>query len=454
MEATKKKEYRTKLYKDLYSGVIPDRFPVNDGLGVEFLIQYAGKDLLTTQYQYQRDLIIEILEKAMDISRGDNFSASWARNPVALMFSQNKGFVMSKSGFIQHPEISAFGADEYDQFIKSPHEFTLEKVVQRTNAGYSGSAAKMAFNFTRQYLATMDVMNAFAQANAFIQEKYGFFAPPQGSEGYTAVPFDTLADFNRGFSNISIDIKRNPQKVLDAMESLMPKAIAMQKTPVVDILGSSRIMTHMGCFLNNKDFDKFYWPTFNKLCHIAGENGQRMYIFCEGDWTRFIDNLQDLPAGARLWFEYGDAQKYKDKLGNKYILGGLYPLTLLKTGTKEECVDKAKELIDIMAPGGNYFFDFDKHTLDISDIKPENYIAVLEYCVENGKYENAGQKSINILFEDTVQKFSDQYEPFRSKYVVSFDEFLQEYPAPDERAIPFMKAAYEKYTSMVPPEIF
>ena len=56
-----------------------------------------------------------------------------------------------------------------------------------------------------------------------------------------------------------------------------------------------------------------------------------MYIFCEGDWTRFIDHLQDLPAGARLWFEYGDAQKYKDKLGNKHIISGLYPLTLLRT---------------------------------------------------------------------------------------------------------------------------
>ena len=32
-----------------------------------------------------------------------------------------------------------------------------------------------------------------------------------------------------------------------------------------------------------------------------------------------------------------------------------YPITLLGTGTKEQCIDKAKELLDILAPGGNYF---------------------------------------------------------------------------------------------------
>ena len=308
----------------------------------------------------------------------------------------------------------------------------------------------MAFAFTRQYMASMDVMKMFAEANAYIRDKYGFFEPVPGSTGMSMVPFDNLADFNRGFTNITLDIRRCPQKVLDAMEALMPMAIYQQKTPVVDITGASRIMTHMGVFLKQKDFEKFYWPTFNKLCHIAGERGQRMYIFCEGDWTRFIDNLKDLPAGARLWFEYGDAQKFKDELGDRYILGGLYPLTLLKNGTKEQCIDKAKELIDIMAPGGNFFFDFDKHTLNIADINTENYIAVQKYALENAKYANAGQKSISCKFEDTVVKYSDQYPEFKSKYIVSWEEYKKLYPPVNDIADKLMKQQYEKYVKMVP----
>jgi hypothetical protein len=231
MNAKEKQAYRTKLYEDLYSGIIPDRFPVNDGLSVEYLIQYSGKDLLTTQYQYTTELVVEMMEKAMDFVRGDNFAASWARNAVALMFSKNKGFVMSKTGFIQHPEVSGFTADEYDAFIKNPHEFQMEVIAPRLFDGYAGTPAQFAFNFTKSFLASIDVMKCFAQANAIIREKYGFYAPPAGSEGFTSPPFDTLADFNRGFSNIVLDMKRYPQKVLDAMEALMPSAIDQQRTP-------------------------------------------------------------------------------------------------------------------------------------------------------------------------------------------------------------------------------
>ncbi len=454
MDAKELSAFRTKMYTDLYSGIIPERFPVNDGLGVEFIIQYCGKNLLTTQYEYSTELIFEMLDKvASELSNGDNLSAAWPRNPVALMFSRNVGFVMSKTGFVQHPEVCGFEAEEYDEFIKNPHEFMIDKIIPRLNPAYSDGGAAMTFAYMRQYMASVDVMGMFGKANAMLREKYGYFDPPAGTTGMTAPPFDTLADFNRGFKNITLDIRRCPEKVLDAMEALMPMAIYQQKTPNVHILGATRIMTHMGVFLKQKDFDKFYWPTFNKLCHIAGERGQRAFLFCEGDWTRFIDNLSDLPAGARLWFEYGDAQKFKDQLGKKYILGGLYPLTLLKNGTKEQCLDKAKELIDIMAPGGNYFFDFDKHTLNIGDIIPENYIAVQKYALSVAKYDNAGEASLPYKFEDTVTKYSDTYPEFKSKYLVSFDDYKKLYPPVDESVEPLMKAQYEKYTKMIPPFI-
>ena len=67
--------------------------------------------------------------------------------------------------------------------------------------------------------------------------------------------------------------------------------------------------------------------------------------------------------------EYGDPQQFKDRLG-KMVLGGFYPHTP-RYRTKEQCIDKAKELLDIMAPGGNFIFIFDKFALNINDIKPE-----------------------------------------------------------------------------------
>ncbi len=76
------------------------------------------------------------------------------------------------------------------------------------------------------------------------------------------------------------------------------------------------------------------------------------------------------------------------KLGNKHIISGFYPITLLQTGTKLQCLDKAKELLDILAPGGKYWWNADKSVMSIdADGKvAENLRVVLEYVYENGSY--------------------------------------------------------------------
>ena len=37
------------------------------------------------------------------------------------------------------------------------------------------------------------------------------------------------------------------------------------------------------------DFEKFYWPTFEKVVHMTAARGQAMLIFLEKDWTRNLD---------------------------------------------------------------------------------------------------------------------------------------------------------------------
>lgn len=449
MDTKALKEYRTKLYTDLYTGIIPDRIPVQDSLQTEYYIQYAGKDLMTTQYSYTADLLVDIYEKGREVARGDTLPLGFARNPIAMMFQQSLVNEMSKTGMIQHPERSFMEADEYDELIKNPLDFMLEVCLPRMNKGYAQGEVHRSLNFAKAALSTIDMKREFEIANAIMVERYGYFTPPAGSQALQAVPFDYIADHHRGFTKIFLDMKRQPEKLLEALEAIMPYLIHMGQEKVTSPLGCNMIMTHMAVFLNNRDFEKFYWPTFYKICHICAERGQAMSIFLEGDWTRFLDYLQELPQGTRLYMEYGDPQKFKDKLGKKMVLSGFYPLTLLKNASKEKCIDKAKELIDILAPGGNYYFTFDKGALNLNDINPENYVAVMEYVLEHGKYDNAGEPVTTAKKEDTIEKFSHLYPEFKSKYLVSFDEFKQEYPPVDEKIEPLMRAAYEKYTDIV-----
>jgi len=59
---------------------------------------------------------------------------------------------------------------------------------------------------------------------------------------------------------------------------------------------------------------------------------------------------------------------------------------MLKNSSKQQCIDKAKELMDEVAPGGGYMFEFDKSPLSIDDVNIENLKAVVEYVRDHGKY--------------------------------------------------------------------
>ena len=450
MNAQEKRQERNQMFTDLYSGIIPKKFPIFDAVGFEYLLQFAGKDLMTINYSLTKEVFTEVYEKAQEMLGGDVFAGVLfaPRNATALMLSESKYLVMSQSGMLQHPEVSAFEPEDYDEFISHPYDFLVEHRTPRFNAAFDGPPAKWALNYAKVVLANVEQNAAAGAALNEVSEKYGYFAPPAGTVGSQTIPFDYIADNLRSFSKINFDLRRCPDKVLAAVEAIMPYVISRALRTKPHILGCNTIKTHMPTFLSNKDFEKFYWPTFSKACHINAENGLYMDIFCEHDWDRYLDYLSDLPYGSRMYIEYGDPQAAKDKLGKKFVLGGFYPLVLLKSGTKQQCIDKAKELIDILAPGGNFYFRFDKQAYRGTDINVENYKALMEYLHENSSYDNAGQPSMTDDREASIVKYSDQYQKFESKYIVSFDEFKKSYPPADERAEPFMRAQYEKYTSM------
>ena len=107
MNSAELKEYRTKLYTDLYSNTIPDRVPINDGFGIEYFIKYSGDDLMVTQYSLTTEKLIAYMDKVREFAVGDVFNTGSPRNAIGSFFQKSNQNVMSKSGFIQHPETSA-----------------------------------------------------------------------------------------------------------------------------------------------------------------------------------------------------------------------------------------------------------------------------------------------------------------------------------------------------------
>lgn len=187
-----------------------------------------------------------------------------------------------------------------------------------------------------------------------------------------------------------MDIRRDRNKVKEACEALTPLMFYAGLSANHHPEGAVGTPLHMPTFMREKDFEEIWLPSYIKITQQWASFGVRTSAFCEDNWMRYLDHLMELPAGTIVLFEYGNPQKIKDKLGKKFLLSGLYPINLLKTGTKQECIDKVKELLDIMLPGGGYQFRLDKTPLSFNDFNLENYTAVIETIRDYAIYDNAG----------------------------------------------------------------
>ena len=118
-----KREYRRKLFTDLYTNTVPERIPIQDCFGYEYQVQAAGYDLLKFQCTCTEQDIENVLENTMKFAMGDIVGIGSPRDATGMMLQKNNENQMSESGFIQHPERSVMNEDEYDEFIKNPHEF-------------------------------------------------------------------------------------------------------------------------------------------------------------------------------------------------------------------------------------------------------------------------------------------------------------------------------------------
>lgn len=379
----KLQEERTQLFKDLFDGKIPKRVPISVNFPLEFSIQYAGKDL--AKAQWDTSMLGEIFEKICKNFISDVLPVQALRFPVYYKMLGARNFIMSSSGFLQHPEVSGLEAGEYDKFIKSPYNCIMEKVLPRIYTELNTDPVQRSLVMAKAFKAFYDELNNVTVIYEKLIEKYGY-SSFGNTNGFIEAPFDFMSDQLRGFKGMTGDIRRRPDKVAAACEAVTPILVKGGIPASPSKYAGTFIPLHMAPYIRTKDFEKLYWPSFKREVEELAAAGQPSLLFVENDWTRYVDYLYELPENTRMWFEYGDPKFMKEKLGKKHILTGFYPISMLKTGTKQECIDKAKELVDILAPGGKYMFGFDKAIITADSIKIENLQAVLEYVAKNADY--------------------------------------------------------------------
>ncbi|HZK25619.1 MAG TPA: uroporphyrinogen decarboxylase family protein [Oscillospiraceae bacterium] len=416
---------REQIFINLYRGKVPTRVPVSNPMALEACLEYAGANPVEVLWDVSKT------EAVFDQVNTDFYSdtsvGGTRRYPSFYQVLGARSFVMSSTGAMQHPNVHGMEAAEYDDFIDNPYDTIMEKILPRLYTELATDAATRAAVLAKAMNIRSSEFAVLGRIGVKMREKYGFAAIPGNA---TTAPFDFIADFFRSFTGICSDIRRYPEKVIAACEAMTPITIKKGRIPFPSKIGVTGIPLHMAPFMRTKDFEKFYWPSLKKVVETFHAMGINASLFVEHDFMRFLDYLSELPENTILRFEYGDPKIVKEKLGSKQIISGFYPVMLLHTGTKQQCLDKAKELMDILAPGGRFWFNTDKGPMDMHGNIAENLRAVLEFVYDYGKYEHPDEP-YNLAHEPQPQAdkvINEINANLNSKYYYTWQDYQTRYP--------------------------
>jgi uroporphyrinogen-III decarboxylase len=328
----------------------------------------------------------------------------------ALDFKQLKwpGHGLDEMASYQFVEDEYMMADEYDRLLYDPTDFMIRTYWPRIfgvlkpfealpplhdiMSYYMGLGKFAVFGSPDIVEALEKIMDVAKKAKGMLEgamawaekcRKLGF---PASAGSLTQAPFDTISDFLRGTRGAMVDMFRQPDKLLEATEKLLPMMLKVGLTAKERGVPRVFIPLHKGLdgFMSPEQFKTFYWPTLKKLIEGLIEEDCTPIVFWEGDVASRLEIIVDIPPGKAIYgFERTDMFKAKEVLGDTVCLKGNVPLSMLVTGTPNEIKEYCKKLIDVVGKGGGFIMD-GSTTLD--DAKPENVKAMFEVTKEYGVY--------------------------------------------------------------------
>lgn len=278
--------------------------------------------------------------------------------------------------------------EEYPDLIKDPFDFLLSTAMPRKFDHIQSMSREEYAKTLRTVLLLTGAFEIYDKTTIQIIEKY--YQTPVVAKACMMIPQCIILDYLRDFAGISRDIRRQPEDVLaasNAMLDVILPALIPQGKPGKDGFSNVFIPLHLPTFLRPDDYKNYYQPTFKYVTQYLLDKGYNVVYFMEADWTPYLDYLQELPDGnITCIFEVGDLVEIKKKVGNKVTVMGGMTTELLKTGTIQQNVDRAKWCLDNLAPGGNYIYGTDINLVYKDDAKIENLIAATQYVHEYGVY--------------------------------------------------------------------
>ena len=411
-EAGKKYKARATRMMKAIKMEIPDRVPVH--LATGSIVAYnAGLTLQDVLYDYSKikPAWIKFLND-YDQDSADSPGFFPARAYEILDYKVNRwpGHGLPSSQTMQQfVEKEYMQPDEYDLFMKDPFDFGLRYFTPRTWGAFEPLAnipSLSSYQGLPQRLMMMCQDPAFqklfkaiwkasrenvkwqkvADECRRISLEMGF---PPLMGGMALAPFDTVADMLRGTHGSVMDMYRQPEKLLEALDVITERSVesalnmgSMALSPIVFI------PMHKGddSFMSVKQFEKFYWPTFRKLLLGLINEGHVPMMVIDGSYNAArLEIISELPRTSVVWtMEKTDMFKAKEILGDSACIAGNVTAAQLYTQTPRTIKEYCRKLIQVCGKGGGYILSLGS---GIDKCDPANLHAIIEAAREYGVYK-------------------------------------------------------------------
>jgi hypothetical protein len=366
----------------------PDRVPVMPSLGglAAAYCGYTHKDIM-----YDVDKNIEVATKCtLDFQFDAKIGAGGAgmsQGKVGEALDERlyswPGHGVDDYNTFQFNEGEYMKADEYDAFIQDPSDFwwrtylpriwgaaePLSKLMPLAQLN-EGSISR--FGLPEVQDALKQLMLAGQEALVWQQKivaanrkltELGFpdMYGVGGGQGHGGATFDYLGDGLRGTRGIALDMHRQPDKLLAALDAAAARKIhEIRHSPNYSRLGNCPVAgfaLHKGAdgFMSDEQFKTFYWPTLRRVCMALIEEGFIVSLFAEGGYESRLEVIRELPKGRAIWhFDRTDMARAKDVLGDIACIMGNVPVGLIHSGTPEDVETYCRRLIDTAGKNGGF----------------------------------------------------------------------------------------------------
>lgn len=408
-----------KLYKERVLRFIraikleePDRVPVMLPIG-SFPAYHAGYDFHTIMYDYDalRKAWIKFMDDFgdMDTFMGPGLIPSgriMEALDIKIMKWPGHG-VGREASMQQFVEGEYMNPDEYDHLMMDPSDFNLRVTLPRTTglfepfkklppvrmlqgATWVGLLADPEIRKTFQTL--MDLSDEFNRWQSAILEVSSLIEargyPSFRGGPFVGAPYDYFADLHRGTRGIAMDLYRQPEKLLEAIDVQLKMLIhtTIKNFPMTNC-PLCMMPLHKGddTFMSDKQFEKFYWPSLRAVFMAMIEEGLVPMPFAEGRYNNRLRQIADTPKSGVVWyFDQTDMAQAKKILGDISCIVGNVPSSIVMTGTREQVKDCCRKLIETCAPGGGYILAGGA-SIDKGNIG--NLKAMMEAAYEYGVYK-------------------------------------------------------------------